>query len=350
METRINARKRIAIILAMLMCMATLCGCSEINIKEDSINEQLPQIDPEEGVSKDLNVALYYRLTNENYLVSIKRNVRVRANERAENAIIRTLLEGVPPLSNNVSMPFASGISIVNVSLDGDILYITLSADFLDETKLTEVTDEAQIALDKGTINQDEYDNMVAEAQDELKTQRRLGVYSIINAITGYSTSVRVQFLVDVDGSGTGVRLERTTLGMPVQTDAGSNLLEPMGFYQEIIADPARILDCMLRHMESGEYEAAYMLFAEGANDGTHKPTFANFEAQMRAIGTITSHEIISSSVDADSGINNINVTLRLQLENEREETVNCEMQMIRDGDIYKVCYDAFRDILEGLL
>ena len=93
----------------MLAWILSLCllliGCSGRILMEDRNNEGLPVLDPEDGVAKDISVVLYYRLTGEAYLVPITRNISVRANERAETAIIRTLLEGVPQqsLSNNVS-------------------------------------------------------------------------------------------------------------------------------------------------------------------------------------------------------------------------------------------------------
>lgn len=63
-------------------------------IKEDSVHEDLPDIDPEAGIAKDMRAKLYYRLTDEAYLVGVTATITVYAGEREERAMIRTLMEG----------------------------------------------------------------------------------------------------------------------------------------------------------------------------------------------------------------------------------------------------------------
>ena len=42
------------VIVAALLALLMLCGCSRSMIKEDSVHEDLPEIDPEAGVAKEV--------------------------------------------------------------------------------------------------------------------------------------------------------------------------------------------------------------------------------------------------------------------------------------------------------
>ena len=88
-----------AVALLLAGCCLLLAGCTSRIIQEDRLQDNLPVLDPEDGVARDISVVLYYRLTGEAYLVPVTRNISVRANERTETAMIRTLLEGVPQQS-----------------------------------------------------------------------------------------------------------------------------------------------------------------------------------------------------------------------------------------------------------
>ena len=49
-----NTLRLTALLTAALMLLLTLCGCSRGMIREDSVHEDLPDIDPEAGIAKDM--------------------------------------------------------------------------------------------------------------------------------------------------------------------------------------------------------------------------------------------------------------------------------------------------------
>ena len=104
----------ISLTLSMLLAVCCMTGCFGRMIVQDEEHAELPDVDPEDGVEKTVAVKLYYRLTNEEYLAGVESSVTVRAGERTETAVIRALIEGVPPLASNVSALFPSGTSIEN--------------------------------------------------------------------------------------------------------------------------------------------------------------------------------------------------------------------------------------------
>ena len=80
-----NTLRLTALLTAALMLLLTLCGCSRGMIREDSVHEDLPDIDPEAGIAKDMRAKLYYRLTDEAYLVGVTATITVYAGEREDD-------------------------------------------------------------------------------------------------------------------------------------------------------------------------------------------------------------------------------------------------------------------------
>ena len=148
-----NTLRLTALLTAALMLLLTLCGCSRGMIKEDSVHEDLPDIDPEAGIAKDMRAKLYYRLTDEAYLVGVTATITVYAGEREERAMIRTLMEGTPPLSGNISAVIPAGTEIVDVSLEGAILYVTLSAEFFNTNIVDEAVADGSRLMENGLLS-----------------------------------------------------------------------------------------------------------------------------------------------------------------------------------------------------
>ena len=143
---------RLMALLAAALMLLMLCGCSRGMIKEDSVHEDLPDIDPEAGIAKDMRAKLYYRLTDEAYLVGVTATITVYAGEREERAMIRTLMEGTPPLSGNISAVIPAGTEIVDVSLEGAILYVTLSAEFFNTNIVDEAVADGSRLMENGLL------------------------------------------------------------------------------------------------------------------------------------------------------------------------------------------------------
>jgi len=328
-------------LVAIILCLL-FCGCGNSVISEDRVQDGLPLLDPADGMAKDIKIELYYRLAGEAYLVPVSRNISVRANEREERAIVRTLIEGVPqqPVSTDVSALFPTGTSIVEVSLDSGILYITLSDGFLDESAVESVRQE------KSTLGE-EYEAALDRAEQELYLTRRLGVYSLVNTITGYMDNIRVQILVDTEGTGKGERLSNGMLGLDGRGEGASDLMEPLGFVGDVVASAESIVSCMLTRMQGGEYERAYSLFMEAEVDGAQKPSYDDFEAKLLELGAVTGFEVVSSLQEDD--VTTV-VTVNLDFTSAQGEPVHINQATVflkKEGDIYKTVYGPFMRILE---
>lgn len=252
---------RLMALLAAALMLLMLSGCSRGMIKEDSVHEDLPDIDPEAGIAKDMRAKLYYRLTDEAYLVGVTATINVYAGEREERAMIRTLMEGTPPLSGNISAVIPTGTEIVDVSLEGAILYVTLSAEFFNTNIVDEAVADGSRLMENGLLSRAEYEARVENAREEMYLARRLAAQSIVNTITANRPDVSVQLLFELNGSAARVR--RTELGLETFGGGSHDLLEPMEFDDSYVITAPGVVACLLEHIQNGEYDKAYPLIAE---------------------------------------------------------------------------------------
>ena len=312
------SRKHIKTLLSMLLLASLLLqgGCTAMkSIKEDSIHEDLPQIDPEAGLSRDITATLYYRLENEPYLVGVRHSVAVRSDETPETAIVQTLLTGVPLLSENVENVFPAGTEAVNVARDGSILYITLSEEFMDNDPTLQ--------------------------DEELYVRRRMGLYAIVNSVTAYEPDVRV--MVSVMRQGAAGRLRYAELGMQ---GAGTSLgfLEPMSFEEKAVVTPENILDCVLRHMIDGQPAFAYDLFAETESGEGQKPPYEAFVAAFNEGETVAAYALNGYTILRNTAYATVDADITLVDEAGNIRTIeNAQVRLKREGDLYLVEYYAFQ-------
>ena len=169
---------------------------------------------------------------------------------------------------------------------------------------------------------------------------RRLGVLSIVNTIAGNNKDVKVQILIERGGEGR--KLSYQELGFE---SVGEIQIEPMEYNEEAVANEQRIAECMLEHMVQGGYEMAYALITAGFDE--YKPSYAEFETQMRELGTVLSYEITGSDSNANGTYVMANV--RISTPNGTVKRIsNAMLYMAKENNIYKVSYDSLKKLMES--
>ncbi len=319
--------------LIMTLCFAfSACGCMGKVIAEDRIKLDLPQIDPEDGASRELPITLYYRLANEEYLIGVEGSVSVRSGERIETAVIRGLMEGSSVIPG-VAVLIPSAASLQEVIYEDGVLYVTLSEEFLNEDIVASIREEDY-------LKEKDYNNAVKAATREMYLTRRLGVMSIINTIAGSGEEVKVQVMVEQ--GGTARPLTPAQLGLEA---ADFLFAEPMSYDDSVVANEERIAACMLEHMVKGEYEMAYTLIANDID--AQKPAYADFESGMRGLGSVVSYEITGSGSDGSGRYVVANV--RISSPNGTVKRVtNAVLYMMKENNIYKVGYGSLKKLMES--
>lgn len=328
---RRNIKRFAALVMALCFAFGA-CGCMGKVIAEDKTKLNLPQIDPDDGASRELPVTLYYRLTNEEYLAGVDGVVSVRSGERIEAAVIRALMEGSSVIPG-VTALIHSSVSLKELTYEEGVLYVTLSEEFLNEDMVTSIREEDY-------LKEKDYNSAVREATKEMYLTRRLGVHSIINTIAGSGQNVKVQVLVERGGKGEPVTPAQ--LGL----EEGNVLFaEPSGYDGSVIANEERIAACMLERMVKGEYEMAYTLITSGMD--IQKPTYADFETSMRGLGVVVSYEITGSGSDGSGRYVIANVRISSPTGTVKRVS-NAVLYMMKENDIYKVSYGSLKKLMES--
>lgn len=337
-------KSRILLSLIITAVMLLCCACMQANIKEDEIREDLVALDPQAALEKEITFVCYSQMLDEPYLAGITRTVVLSGGERAENAIIESVINAPMAISGEQGRLFPEGTEVVDLSMDGNVLYLTLSGEFLDESELTRENERLKKELDDGLCTQKEYDNNIKTARDVFFTRRRMAVYALANTISGYSDNTRLLLLVDTEGKGTGVRLPRSVFFYQDDTSA---LIEPLTFEEDVVVSSEKMATLFLQHWQSREYEAMYELLTFSYSE--NPVDYNAFEAEMRERGELKNYQVNGISLQGND-MQQINVSLTVVDSSGRDLFLeNSRLSMRNDGGLFRPDYTSFRQILEAL-
>jgi len=309
-----NKAVAICLFLALLLLAA---GCQSAIIREDTVQEMLPVIDPEAGVAREVEAVLYYQLDGEATLVGVAQTITVRAGEHVEHAIVRQLLEGPSPLSQELTSALPEDVRFIDAYQEGRIVYVTFSREMLRQ----------------GTSS---------DSHEELEAARRMSVYAVVNSLCSVQDSSynSVQIRVDLNNNGEGLSVPPSMLGFSETTT--SSWLEPMGFEESVVATPEIIAGLLFSHLQADEHAAAYPLFAESETGGMQKPDYATMETELKTLGRVDGYTIHQTQIAEDqrSAMITADITWTPR-EGTQRMLQNVTIQMLREGELYKMGYQS---------
>ncbi len=316
-------KQRFGLICLLLCGLLLLSGCGiQTTIQEDAIKEPLPGIDPAAGIGRDVDITLYFRLTDEPALVPVQRRITVRANEYVESAVVRQLLSGPTALFGDLEAVLPKGTRLVDSYRDGGIWYVVLSKEML------------------------EYEDASA-TREEIELSKRLSVYAVVNSLCTLNDTNRVQILIDMDGTGKGARVSPFLLGFTSQYTS-SQWLDPMGFEKDVVITPTLLVTLAMERLTQEDYTQAYMFFAESETGGLQKPDYAAFETELLSLGTIDSFDVRS----ADSGKGTLNgkavvdITWTSREDGQTRTAKGAVLALLSEGELYKIGYYSLMNAL----
>ncbi|NLB62329.1 MAG: GerMN domain-containing protein [Clostridiales bacterium] len=218
--------------ILFLLVVGILCSCFGCNMfitiyEEDTQANDLPQMHPDDGIKQSVTQTLYYKLMNTSYLVPVEKEIEITVNEPIFEALLRYLSKASDTVSA-YSSAFPTDVRIIDVSQSGNIIYVTLNQDFMQNEHYLE-----------GEYSKSQIIN------------------SIVNTITKYNSQVSVQILVDSNGDGVGERLSYSALNL----NPSQSLVEPLVFNSDMVADAGKILGQAFNSLAKKEYEKALLLF-----------------------------------------------------------------------------------------
>lgn len=308
--------KGAAIVLVMSATLG-LCSCNAFTrIKEKpSPAQNLPQPNPHDGIHYESSVEMYYRFCNTSYLVPRIVDVEFSSNVSAEETMVRVLLsENEEQGIYNSAIP--KGIELVSIIDSGDILFVTLNSEFL---------------------NDDIYTN------PEL---RRIAVCQIVNTLTAYSDK-SVQILVDRSNSGMGERVSYEELGFEKKHDEHTDYAAAFNFTMSIVITPTAMVDYAINCIKNGEYEYAALLFERRSGD---TEVTADEIKEVASRYQIKECEVLHVE---DSEYDNtakafVNLTFE-KTDNDKTYTFEGGIELLKFEPMYKISYDSFIECIEGV-
>lgn len=308
--------KKVNLIITVILTVLILAAC---DIPADNIPANTPDINPKaETANKDtMNVMLYFCYRGEDFLAGETRTIDVPVNDTPEAAVVRALIKGPSAGIDELSGLFWDKVSLVDISSNEDILFVTLSDEFIS-------TEPDKITLADGTV------------QD----QKKLAIYSIVNTLIEMGKYSRVQIYVDRENTETGERITKSEAGW----EDGSNVyLEPLGRDEDVVLTPENTLKQALESFGYKDWTRLYDFTAYSSPDGTVKPDMVSFSDALSSKGNgLDDYSIKGSNVSFD-GKTSV-VMLDYSIKTRAGDTVaktNIPVLMVRTNDIWKLSYTS---------
>jgi hypothetical protein len=306
-----------AVLAVALLAMA---GCVDSGATVDT---NLPDINPNaEAANKTAaSVALYFSYNREGLLAAETAKVNVPVSEPLEAAVVRALIAGPSVNRTELSRLFWDGVELAGVDNNADILFVTLSEEFIS-------TDPEKVVLEEGTV----------------ADQKRLAICSIVNTIVEMGTYSRVQIYVDRQDAGAAQRITRQEAGWEDNDDAR---LDPLGRMSELILTPQNTLIEALGSFEKKNWTRLYNFIAYTSPDGSLKPDNETFSEALDNGNVLESFSVTDSNVSSDG--QEATVMLNYSMKTREGETIsptNIPMKLVREEDIWKLSYTSLVKVL----
>jgi hypothetical protein len=314
-------RKAKHIFIILIVLAAVLTGCAAPG---SSSPANTPDINPNaQAANKDTaEVMLYFGYRGEELLAGETRKINVPVNEKTERAVISELIAGPSADRDKLISLFWGNTKVVKVDSNEDILFVTLSNDFVS-------TDPSKPSLEDGNVN----------------NQKKLAILSIVNTIVEMGNYSRVQIQVDREGNKIGERITEAEAGWDTKS---STYLEPLGWADKIVLTPAKTLQEALTSFQNKDWTRLYDFTAYTSPDGTVKPVLAAFSDALSGQGNfLESYNVIGTNVsyNGQTAVVMIDCSINTRTGDTIKKT-DIPVVMVRENDIWALSYTSLVNML----
>lgn len=310
-------KRRIA--AALMALILALSGCAAAG--DGATNKNTPDINPKaEAANKDMSkVRLYYSYKGEMLLAGETRSIDVPVSQKREEAVVRALIQGPSAERSELAGLFWEGVTLVNVENNDDVLFVTLSEEFV-------------------TTNP----SVPALAGNTALDRKMLAIYSIVNTITEMGTYSSVQ--ISVQRKNGSQRIMRSEAGF----DGEDKALDPLSWNVDLILTPEKTLKQALDAYAKKNWTELYNYTAYTNIDGTVKPDSEDFSAALNEVGSndLDSFEPKGVNVmsDGQSAVVMLNYTIKTR--NGDIERTMVPVILVLEDELWKVSYSSIVNVL----
>lgn len=319
-----------SVILCIILVIITslfVAGCSPLTT-ETNPNEDTPLFPGDTSKAQAKEYMLYFQLLNENYIVPELRTLTIPESKSIEQILIQELISGPKDNSTNIINNINTNTRVVSVSGNEDVLFVTLSNQFLSPPKeYQEKWDEEQ------------------EVEDMILKTRKMALYAMVNTVTELGRYSFVQFYIDYDSNGTGTRPTRKEMGFVGEGE--TQLIEPLSRDTNIIFSPkSSILTIMNSVIEKNWAEVTkYTSYSENL-DADINELIRQLELSNLSLldYSITSETI---SLNGDYAVVVLSYSFE-SVDGTENSNNNISVKLILENGIWKCSIESLNQILLG--
>lgn len=314
-----NNRKTI---LALLLALAlALTGCSRqyyggITERTDGVDSAYTQdILPESQNSaygQQIGATLYFRYLSEDLLAGVEQQFTVTAENTLEQLVVQALIDGPQDTQYQYNALINPDTRLVSIKEQSGYLSITLSSEFLDR---------------------------MGQDIDQEATRRRLGVLSIVNAVTAIGNYSRVLILIDENNTGNGERLTYAEAGWE---ELGDRTIEPMERDTSVILSPENVIDIVMSAIVEKDYERLEYYLAAVDYDGATRPTSTGVADALAGKASIVGYSLdgpATVSGDGERAVAMLSITY-IDAGGHTAQLTALPIRMLHE-DVWKVSFQA---------
>lgn len=322
-----NNLKIIISVLIIVMALLTLSACSPL-ISDTNPDNDTPLFPGDTSEVQAKDYMLYFGLDGEEYLAPEIRTLTIAESKSMEESLIKELVNGPEGNATSITANINENTRVISVTGNEDVLFVSLSYDFLTPPS----------GLGQDIEDEEVYNNLVLAT-------RRMALYAIANTVTELGRYSSVQFSIDYDNNGTGIRPTRGEMGFVGEDE--NQLIEPIYRNAEVVFSPASCIQVIMNSISEKNWDKVlkYTSIAESPDESLEEIT------RQLELGDLSllEYQLISDSVslNGSSAVAVITYTYASEdgTSNVRD---NISFKMMLEDGIWKCSITSIKQMLLG--
>jgi len=323
----INKLKIIILAIIIVMSFSSLFGCTPL-ISETNPDDDTPLFPGDTSQVQAKDYMLYFQLDGEEYLAPEIRTLTIPESKSVEESLIKELVNGPEGNSTSITANINENTRVISITGDEDVLFVSLSYDFLTPPT----------GLGQDIEDEEVYNNLVLST-------RRMALYAITNTVTELGRYSFVQFSIDYDNNGTGIRPTRGEMGFVGEDE--NQLIEPLYRNTDLIFSPASGIQVIMNSISEKNWEKVlkYTSIAENTDESEEEITR---QLELSDL-SLLEYQLISDTVSLNGSSAVVVLTYTYASEdgtsNVRE---NISFKMTIEDGIWKCSISSLKQMLLG--
>lgn len=310
------------------LCLLALCltACSQaanplLRNKATPLpgaDQQLHSATAGDARSSRHTVTLYFRFLDSDMLASESRTIQVNQDESLETAILEALFAGPSAGQIELRRLIGEDVSIQDVSISGEMLFLTLSGAFLRDSVPANWQSQPQWA-------------------QEAPLRRKLALQSIVATATENLPISSVQILVAENGQSSA-RLDR---GYLLNGEIGP--ADPLLRQETVLLTPASAANRLMTAWKNRDFS---MLYSLTASFSEQRPMYEAFSAALSEAPTLTEFTASCGSVSGDGQAATVTLSFATVENDLTLSTESYPLHFRRDNGLWKVSFDTLKQLM----